>query len=302
MWATRGVLLVVAAIAMVVLAGAGGDAVDRPSHGHRAGFPAVGERVFGELGAPGNLDRRWGSVDCAQASRVRLHRVGGDSSRRPDGKPQRAPGYLRLRVQDGDNVSGERCELGRNDHRFGPTALYEEGERLVTFLSLRLRDRFPLREREFQVLMQMKQAQPSDGGGGTPVLELDAFDRRWRLGHTGEAISAPDNSQVWSAPARKRTWVRFAFDVVYSADPRVGSVRVYADLNGDGDAKDRRERSRLIRLATLKREEAGDPSDGFDEGDPLTSHLRVGIYHDSSYVCERNECAIDVDNIGVYRR
>ena len=290
-----------AAGAIVVIVFAAGVVADRPQRDGNQGFPAVGKRLFADFGSPGNVALRWGAISCADPTRVAFHGSGGDDHRRAEGSGQRAPGYWRLSVRDGDDVAGERCELGFNDSQRGPTALYHEGQRRITFISLRLRPRFPLHTHAWQVVMQMKQSQPSDGGGGTPVLELDAYDGRWRLGHTGKAISAGDDSELWSAPARHNQWVRFAFNVRYSADPRIGTLRVFADLNGDGDARDAHERSEQIRLATLKREEPGDDSDGYATGDPLPSHLRVGIYHDSVYRCQGSECAIDVDNVGVYQ-
>jgi hypothetical protein len=288
------------AASLFVISPSGGQVLERPHGIGNHGFPDVGKQLFGDFGTYGDLEQRWGAVDCADLTRVAFHGTGGDEHRRADGTGQRGPGYWRMTVRDGDDFSGERCELGWNN-RTGPTALYHEGQRRITFLSLRLRPRFPLDQPNWQDVMQMKQAQPADGGGGTPVLELDAYDGRWRLDHTGEAISAPDDGEIWSAPARHNRWVRFAFNIRYSADPRIGTLRVYADLNGDGDAMDPHERSDRIRLATLKREEAGTDADGEVEGDPLPSHLRVGIYHDPVYGCQTTECAIDVDNVAVYQ-
>jgi hypothetical protein len=291
----------VVAASLFVIAPSGGQVVERPHGLGTHGFPKVGKQLFGDFGTAGDLVRRWGAVDCADPTRVAFHSTGGDPYRRADGTPQHGPGYWRMTVQDGDNFYGERCELGLNN-RDGPTALYHEGQRRITFLSLRLRDRFPLYRTNWQVVMQMKQAQPADGGGGPPVLELDAENGRWVLYHEGKAITpSAKDGELWAAPARRDRWVRFAFSVRYSADPRIGTLRVYADLNGDGDAADPHERSHRMRLATLKRETAGTDDDGEAEGDPLPSHLRVGIYHDPAYACTANECAIDLDNVAVYQ-
>jgi hypothetical protein len=260
----------------------------------------VGEPRFEDVGAPGDAAAIWGSIDCERLARVRQGRSGGDPHLRADGEPQGADGFRRLRVRDGDDFYGERCELGRNDHRYSPVAVYHEGERLITFASFRLRAGFPLRRNAWQVVMQMKQSQPSNAGGGTPVLALHAYDGRWRLSHTGSSSSDLDDGPIWSAPARKGTWVRFAFNVVYSADPSVGSVQIRTDLNSDGDALDEGELSRTLHLQTLKRETAGRSSDGLSKGDPIPSHLRAGIYHDDSYRCRRYRCTIDIDNVGVY--
>jgi len=113
-------------------------------------------------------------------------------------------------------------------------------------------------------------------------------------------VGINDDEVLWSAPARKSVWVRFAFDVLYSADPRQGAFKVVADLNGDEDALDENESSRRLTLQTLKRESEGDEGDGVPAGTSIPSHLRVGIYHSEGYRCRRYKCSIDVDNVGVY--
>ena len=265
------------------------------------GFPLVGEVRFIDDAADPNPTTLWGRVDCERRRRVRLLPTGGDPHPRADGTAQAHDGFRRLRVLDGDDVSGERCELGLNNHLESPVALYREGDRLITFLSLRLPARFPLGRDDFQIALQMKQSQPSDAGGGPPVLALEADGGRWLVRHRGATPSGINDDEVlWSAPARKSIWARFALDVLYSADGRQGSFKVAADLNEDGDALDERESSSRFTLQTLKRESDGDDSDGVVSGASIPSHLRVGIYHSDEYRCRRHKCSIDVDNVGVY--
>ena len=108
----------------------------------------------------------------------------------------------------------------------------------------------PLATERWQVVAQMKQANPSDlavsgtGYGYSPVLVMIADHSRWAVENNW--------NRIWEAPARKGTWVRFAYDVRYSADPERGWIRVYADLNGDGDALDPYEAQPTIRTDTLK--------------------------------------------------
>ena len=250
--------------------------VPNPSNG----FPAVGSALFSDDGSVGDTRAVWGKIDCQRGSRVRV--VGG---------------HRTIRVLDGDDAVGERCEIGRNNWPASPVALYRSGERLITVVSLKLSKRFPLERGTWQSVMQMKQSQPSNNGGGTPVLSLHAFDGRWRLRRGGVSEHV---SQVWSTQATRGHWTRFAFDVTYSTDPSVGSVRVAADQNGDGDALDRGERSPQLHLATLVPEGPGDDSDGLADGDPIPSHLRLGVYHDPSYRCHGYRCSIGVDNVGIY--
>ncbi|MBA3619015.1 MAG: heparin lyase I family protein [Acidothermales bacterium] len=212
--------------------------------------------------------------------------------------------WRQLEVVDGDDFYGERCELGRNEHRYGQRGtftLYQPGMRRITFYSLRLPRRFPLATERWQVVAQMKQANPSDlaesgtGYGYSPVLAMIADHGRWAVENNW--------NRIWEAPARKGTWVRFAYDVRYSPDPERGWIRVYADLNGDGDALDPYEAQPTIRTDTLKTEIA-DPAgedtdtDGIAAGEAIPAHLRVGLYHDPNISCEPS-CRVRVDSVQV---
>ena len=255
------------------------------------GFPDVGEPRFADGGEQGQVEQIWGGIACQRRDRVTAARFGGASDPGPDGAPVNS-GFRRLRVLDGDDSSGERCELGLNDHFTSPVALYREGERLITYTSLKLSKGFPLDRPSWQVVLQMKQSQPSNRGGGIPVLALHAYDDRWRL--------VGRNGELWSARASKNLWTRFAFDVNYSPDPRTGWASLSVDLNGDGDALDRREQSERFELATLKVEGPGSSDDGVAKGAAIPSHLRAGIYHNPVYSCSRYRCSIGVDEVGVY--
>ena len=246
----------------------------------------------------------WGAIECQSSSRVREVNGGGDSHPTAAGQPQGNTSYRRVTVVDGDNVAGERCELGKNDWRDSPVTFYGEGAHRVTYVSLRLPSNFPLDAKTWQVVMQMKQAEPSDVGGpsshygGFPALALDAYDGRWYLLQANQGDK--DKGEVWSAPAQADKWTRFAFDVVYSTDPGVGSVHVYADLNDDGDFSDTGEKSALLHMATLQAETPGTDADGFSTGDPVPSHLRMGIYHNTSIPCPAPAgCSVDIDNVQV---
>jgi hypothetical protein len=242
----------------------------------------------------------WGHVDCAEDSRAQLISAGGDPHRTINGLAQGNDAFRRLTVLDGDDVYGERCELGQNDRR-GPTAFYREGRHLITQVSIRLPPGYPLQVDTWQVVMQMKQAGPSNNSGGTPVIELDAWGGRWRLRQSASRRGSSDSRNLWSVRARVGTWTRFSLNVRYSKSLR-GSIRIAADLDGDGDFDDRGERSRRIHTYTLKRETPGGTADHLRAGRSIPSHLRAGIYHDSAISCPPpGGCAVDIDNIQVLR-
>ena len=240
----------------------------------------------------------WGSIECATSSRYEYSTSGGDPHPAAGGAPQGNDAYRHLTVLDGDDFYGERCELGENDWRTGPTAFYHEGQHRLTYISFRLGESFPLANSGRQSVMRMKQTQPSENGGGAPVISLEARDGRWKLVQSDSAGYSSDTHVLWSTPAETGVWTRFAFDVVYSQDPAVGSIRVSVDLNGDGDSLDSGEQSPTFHTYTLKYETA--TSDYFNAGDSLPSHLRVGVYHDSSIACpSAGVCSDGVDNVQV---
>jgi Polysaccharide lyase len=247
----------------------------------------------------------WGSLDCVSVSRYRYVRGHGDRSRTATGRRQHNDAYRRLKVMGGDNLYGQRCELGRNDSEFGENrgtqssgtfALYGQGEHAITFVSEKYPESFSTSVRAWQTVMQMKQVQPYDSTlGSGPMIELQIFGNRLRLQN--------DWQQVWTthAPTKNR-WIRYALDVVYSQDPDVGSVKVYADLNGDGDALDAGEQSPIIHMATLLTETDGPngTSDGLGPGDAIPDHLRVGLYDSPAIACPPPYgCGMYVDNVQV---
>jgi hypothetical protein len=286
-----GAFLLVPLVVAVIAVSGGTVPRQAAQDGLRAnGFPLVGAKVFSDEGR-GGAQAKWGSVDCQARERVFTKPGGRPDSGADGGRPR--PGVFRkLRVLDGDDIFGERCELGQNNRFEGPTVLYEGGTRRITFMSLRLGENFPLDRARWQVVMQMKETQPYDGGGRSPIINLEVFDHEWRLLIEGR--------QVWSAPAEADRWTRFAFDVAYSDDPRAGSIQVFVDRNGDGDARDGRERSRTIRTATLRSEGPGTSEDGLEDGDAIPAHLRVGIYHDPAYGCHAYRCSLGVDDVRVH--
>ena len=242
----------------------------------------------------------WGSIDCESASRHQQVSVGGDPHPKANGAPQGNSSFRRLTALDGDDFYGERCELGRNDHRIGTTVFYHEGDRRVTYLSIRLPSNFPPSTPDWQKVMQMKQTHPSDNGGGTPVLSLGAYDGKWMLFNSDSAGPSGNDHAIWEAPVQTGVWIRFAFDIVYSQSASKGSIQVYVDTNGDNDFADASEQSSVIRTYTLKYETGTNTSDGLAAGQSIPSHLRAGIYHNSAIACPSpSGCSVDLDNVQV---
>lgn len=248
------------------------------------GGSETGDRLPFEDGAESeDVVSIWGEYACASEDRIELVEEDGETHRK-------------LTVIDGDDADGERCELGRNDHTDGPTAVYTEGERRITRFSIRLPDDFPLESENFQVVMQMKQSQPSANGGGTPVLSLEAREGHWILFQSTSSGPSSDTRELWSAPAETGVWANFEFDVLYSRDPEKGSVRVGADLD-DGELE---EDSGEIAAFTLKTETDGGGEDGIEPGESIPSHLRLGLYHDPKVPCPPPDgCSVEFGDVEV---
>jgi hypothetical protein len=288
---------------------------------------------FVRIDTAGNPDAQvlWGDSDCAP-DQIAWMRTGGDPRPVVNGVSQGNRAYRRLTVRDGDNPNGdgERCELGKNSwvdelasprNPAGTFYEYGEGARLVTYASVRLTSSFPIATGQWQSVLQIKQAGPSNGSDGTPMLSLKAFENRFQLYHTPSDSEGPD-TQLWSpdprvnpaATLRAGVWYRIAIDAFYSQDPAAAWVKLYIDLNDDGDFDDPQEQSPVFSGqalgGTLKTEpppasDPGDPNDpghgvdiGPPTGAPIPSHLRAGIYHNPVIPCPRG-CSVDVDNVEV---
>jgi hypothetical protein len=250
--------------------------------------------IASDTGANPDPEGFWGALQCVDPARYAHVDAGGDLHETATGRPQGNDAYRRLTVEDGDNFYGERCELGEDDWRHGPTAFYGQGSHLLTYISERLPDNFPLYANTWQTVMQMKQAQPSDHGGGAPIIEMEAREGRWWIGDDWHAL--------WSFKAERNRWSRFAWDVYYSNLPHKGSIQVSADLNGDGDFEDPGERSPVFHVRTLKTEIDGPngEGDGIAPGEPIPSHLRAGIYHNPAIPCRPpGGCSVQVDNVQI---
>ncbi len=210
--------------------------------------------------------------------------------------------YRRMTVFDGDNYWGERCELGAERPPRARSPSTARGRRRVTYASFRLPSNFPTNTDKWQGVLQMKQGQSSDNGGGTPVLSLSAFQGKWSLWHSDPGYTDED-FKLWEVPPRTDVWTRFAIDVFYSQHASKGRVKVYVDLNADSDFADAGEQSPTFQTNTLKHETGTDTSDGLAAGQSIPSHLRVGMYHHQDIPCPTSTagCSVESDNIQIVK-
>jgi hypothetical protein len=312
-------VLAVSAAAIVALEHAGHDGGDwaSPCTVDPTTLTAPGCSVLAaDTAAAADPVSLWGELQCAADSRQAWRGAGGDPHPAVTGAPQGNDAYRELSIVEGDDFAGQRCELGENEQRSvsegGDVTFqtFHEGERKITFVSYKLLPNTPIAEdRGHQGLLQMKQGQPSDNGGHSPILTWNMRDGEWRLiGQTSPGDGEQSTGEVmWRTPAIAGVWARVAFDVTYSQHTDRGRIKVYIDANGDGDALDPGEQSPEIATHTLKYE-TPDPagqendSDGLAPGESIPSHLRVGLYQDEAYDCSiypGSACGVAVDNVAV---
>ena len=247
-------------------------------------------QIFTDTASSADPTSLWGRLDCANATRHQQMTSGADPHVTGSGTTQPDGAFRRMSAFDGDDIWGERCEAGLNDQG-GPTTLYHEGQRRVTFASIRLPASSPVGNPNWRTVLQMKQAQPYYNPNMASIFELQVRGGQW--------IVMSDWTDVWTAPASQDSWTRFAFDITYSQNPSVGSIKVYVDLNGDGDAADANEQSPRVSRQTLRPEVAGGSSP-VPVGQSIPSHLRAGIYQNKNYSCPSG-CSADFDNIQVFK-
>jgi hypothetical protein len=210
----------------------------------------------------------WGEVAAVSPTRHQWFASGG-----PDGGP-----FRRMTARDGDLYHGdsERAELGDSDYLWEDGKpdtfyLYRAGMRRVTSFWMRLPSNFPMNSNEWQVVMQMKQSDPANNSDGTPVISLQAIQGQWILKQSTSAGPANDTRVLWRTPARVGVWTHLTVDATYSTDPAAG--RFAMTIGGAN--------SPVLRTYNLKHE-VSPPGPELRAGDPIPSHLRMGVYHEPS--------------------
>ena len=239
----------------------------------------------------GGWAAEWADISCASYDRVK--RV-----RRPAVEGRRA---YRLRVNDGDDSYGERCELGMANT--GPSDIDRVGGSRVLFhngTESWIAQQIMLDKHVFSfcgsecaldgdggLVQQLKQT----GACGTPangIVTRNLPGIGVVLEHRNSAENDCGNDtmkSLWRVPVRRGKWIRILQHVRWSTDPRTGYVATW--INGrpiqpslDGNSK------RVERVGDEVRIHTWTLKDGpsVDRLPQCTSHpcahLRNGIYRD----------------------
>ena len=256
--------------------------------------------VFSDTGDRADVSADWGGIDCASASRHSLI-GGGDPHVTAAGAAQPSDQAHQLTVLDGDDVWGERCELGENWRPTAPMPAYEEGQRRLTMLLVPPPGQLPAREQ------RLADGDADEAGAAGRQRRgragARAEGRRRELGASSRARRRARVNGAGSCGRRPRQSTRGPGSSSTSptrATPAGGAITVYVDLNGDGDALDGGEQSSTFSTYTLKLETSGGAGDGLAVGDSVPSLLRAGIYHSPAIPCPPPAgCASQVDNVQI---
>jgi hypothetical protein len=198
-------------------------------------------------------DREWASSSCQDSSRFR-------EVTSPVVQGRRA---YRIEVRDGDDSSGERCELGQGNPTRSGFPLFDEGDdRWISFMLFLPRD-YPVDTPDWNIFMQLKQL----GGLGTPVISMEAREGRFFLMNANNRRVSNDTIPRWTGPVSRDRWVQFTLHVKFSPDPAVGFLELYGDLDGGGV----RPLMPRFHTYTMKLDAVGVA---------VRSHARIGIYRD----------------------
>lgn len=245
---------------------------------------------------------QWGSIQAVSSARYTLVTSGTDG--RPCGDGSAAPAnYRNLALTDGDSFSGERCELGANERRYGIAGgagtfmLFQPGVRYQTWFSQRLSSGFPVSTTDWQVVMQMKQTQPyTSDGQSSPIIEMDVRSSAWTVIRNVGATA----TTIFTAPAVVSRWTRFCYDITYSPDPAIGCIRLTIDDRAGATDFVAQYDSNDMWGATLT--SAVGAQSGYNwslaDGEAIPSHLRLGIYRNSVIT---GSPYIDIANVQVYQ-
>lgn len=213
----------------------------------------------------------------------------GETFTKLDGSPcsQKA---RRLKVHDGDNLDGERAEIGHNSLAGSHTGIvdswafwrYGEADYNITAFTFEIPSSGgPSRAPgTWQLISQFKNI---NSRRGTPPMSLHLENNEYQVWASDSNRHSDDSHEVWSCPsAAAGTQARFIWEVLWSSNPLIGGFRLTVEHDG-GSTYD----SGWITMATLKETDAGVP---------IKNTFRVGLYRNSTIT---GNAAIDVSNVQI---
>ena len=182
--------------------------------------------VRSDTAADPNAHHLWGArYACASNQRVSNPRSGGDPRPTALGTPQGNTAYRKLTVFDGDNYSGERCELGYNtwneglanpSNPYGTFYNYFEGTAAPPTSASGSPTTSRSTRSSWQGVGQMKQSRGSRRQRPAPRSSPSAPTTASGPSGTPTPSDLLQTSNSGESPAHKNVWTRIEVDAYYS--------------------------------------------------------------------------------------
>ncbi len=282
-------LAVLAIVASLLALSASGAPQEAASFASKSASSQV--RFVAGATKSGGWSAEWADLSCASSSRVKL-------VKRPAVQGRRA---YRLRVNDGDDSYGERCELGMAntgasdiDRVGGSRVLFHNGTESWIAQQIML-DRHVYSfcgtecalDYDGGLVQQLKQT----GACGTPangIVTRNLPKVGVVLEHRNSAENDCGNAtmkSLWRVPVRRGKWIRILQHVRWSTDPGTGYIATW--INGrpvqpslDGNSKRVERTGDEVRIHTWTLKD-GPSVDRLPQCKAYPcAHLRNGIYRD----------------------
>jgi polysaccharide lyase-like protein len=209
-------------------------------------------RVIWHAGAERGLMREWANYSCARARRI--SRVAPGASGRY---------AYRVRLNDGDNSYGERCEMAMGAPTRRGFPLFRKNTKSWIAYQVLIPPRWPGTGWQYNEITQFKSVNDLCG----PPLSLHVEQGRMLLFKSANNRSSCTGWPIWSARMRFGRWIKLLYHVRWSSNPRRGWVELFGSLNGERVHRLMKRR----RTFTMKK-------DGRGRTRPVSA--RLGIYRD----------------------
>jgi hypothetical protein len=147
-----------------------------------------------------------------------------------------------------------------NPSKAGFPTFREGDERWISF-QVYLPDDYPIDTPDWNLFFQIHQ----QGDGGCPPIALGIEDGQMKLFKSARNTYVMDTREMWAAPVQRGRWMKLTLHIKNSADPSVGFVELFGDLDGTG-------------LKTLLPRTATHTMTLTSTGASMVNHARVGIY------------------------
>jgi polysaccharide lyase-like protein len=200
-------------------------------------------------------NQEWASWSCANSSRF-------SEVTSPANQGRHA---YELTVHDGDDVWGERCELGHGNPGRSGFPLFHSGDDVWMSFSVYLPDNYPINTHNWNVMFQIHQ----EADGGCPPIAMEVQDGQWKLYNSTRPTYVMDTVEKWHAPAQRNRWTKFTIHMMNSGSDSKGFIELYSDVGGNG--MEQVMPRTYMHTMTIH-----------SDGSPYTNHARIGIYRDKA--------------------